>query len=155
MSAFQVFTRLFAVVSEWAHKEGYDSYGDYNRVRSSLILTSRATPPALVMVINLEKSDLKLSSTTQYLGMLIDTIRERAFPTDFHILGFGRQVPSVKMWQQLLGYVASLLQFVHRMHSLQWHLKTFWFAALDDLAKSVPFPKECKYCICWWLQEER
>ena len=65
----------------------------------------------LSVAINLEKSHLR---------MRIDTIQERVFPTDSWIVRFCDLVDkflllpalALKMWQQLLGHMASLEWFV-------------------------------------------
>ena len=70
----------------------------------------------------MKKSDLKLTSKVLYLGMLIGTIQERVSLTAFQITRFWDLVdkfliltsPPVKMWQQILGLIASLECFVLR-----------------------------------------
>ena len=88
-TAPQVFTRVFATVSAWAHSR---------RVRllwyldDWLVLASSETRAkhhvrellflchSLGIVINEEKSDLSSSQSVEYLGMSIDTVVARAFP---------------------------------------------------------------------------
>ena len=41
------------------------------------------------------------------------------------------------------------------MSPLQWLLRTFWSAALDDPVKQVPPSQECDKSIDWWFGEER
>ena len=68
----------------------------------------------------MKKSDLELISRGQCLGMLVDTIRERVYPTDSWITRFQdvadkfplHPSPLVKMWQQILSHLASLKWFV-------------------------------------------
>ena len=89
-TAPQVFTRVFAGVSAWAHSR---------RIRllryldDWLILSSSETRArqhvrellslchSLGIVINEEKSDLAPSQSVEYLGMTTDTVAARAFPT--------------------------------------------------------------------------
>ena len=61
------------------------------RIGSSPPAALGASPTALSdlgIVMNWEKSDLNPSSRAQYLGMLIDTIRERVYPVDTWIIRF-------------------------------------------------------------------
>ena len=76
----------------------------------------------LIMVIHWEISDLELTINTHYLQILIDVIQDRVCQTDSLIIRF-RDVldnflhllsPPVKMWQQILGYMAFLKRFVPR-----------------------------------------
>ena len=98
--------------------------------------------------------------------MLIGTIWERVFPADSQIVRFWDLTdnflllsPPTKMWQQLLGYMASLECFVprgcSRVHPLQWQLKSHWSLALDDPSVLVPMSQDYIMLVHWWLQEER
>ena len=73
----------------------------------------------LMIVINMEKSDLELTSKAQYLSAGRHHLREVLYHGfyDYHIPRCGGQVPSsdissTKMWQQILGHMASLGCFV-------------------------------------------
>ena len=88
---------MYSLVSEWAHWQGIYllQYPD-----NWLIITDSVPhvlePWELLLslckdlgiVINGEKSDLKPTSKAQYNGMLIDTIQERVYLTDYWIIRF-------------------------------------------------------------------
>ena len=85
----------------------------------------------LRIVLIWEKSYLWPTNKAQYLEMLIDIIQERVYLTDSQITRFLNVVDKLlcllsqlaKMWQQILGHMASLQRLVRRgrarMHSLQ------------------------------------
>ena len=87
-TAPQVFTRVFAAVSAWAHSHGIRLL---RYLDDWLVLTSSETEAkknvqdllslchSLGIVIN-EKSDLTPSQTANYLSMTIDTGAARIFP---------------------------------------------------------------------------
>ena len=90
-TASQIFTIVFARVSEWADKKGVQllHYLDNLLVIAEsvpLMLQHQEQLLQLCMIINQEKSDLKPSSMAQYLKMLIDTTRERVFLTNTYFI---------------------------------------------------------------------
>ena len=104
----------------------------------------------LGIVVDWEKSDLQPSTHVQHLGMLIDTSLKKVFPSGAHLARF-REVaisfplllsPPARMWQQLLGHMASLECFLPQsrslMHPLQWCLKDTWSSMVDDPAVQIP-----------------
>ena len=87
-TAPRVFTRIFAVVSAWAHSHGIRllRYLDDWLVLSSSEREAKQAIQSLLsvcrtlgIVIN-EKSDLVPSQTAKYLGMTIDTEAGKVFP---------------------------------------------------------------------------
>ena len=137
-TAPQVFTRVFAVVSAWAHSHGIrllrylddwlvlaasESEAKKN-VQDQLSLCH-----SLGIVIN-EKSDLVPSQTANCLGMTIDTGAARIFPSLAWVEKFLSVVetfctlsaPPAQLWQVVLGHLASLERLVPhsrlRMRSL-------------------------------------
>ena len=89
-TAPQVFTRVFATVSAWAHSRGVRllRYLDGWYVLASSETRAKqhvrdllSLCHSLGIVINEEKSDLNPSQSVEYLGMSIDTVVARAFPT--------------------------------------------------------------------------
>ena len=82
-TAPQMFTRVFAAVSSWAHSRGVRLL---RYLDNWLILSSSETKTrhhvnqlltlcrSLGIVINTEKSDLSPSRSVEYLGMIIDTV---------------------------------------------------------------------------------
>ena len=89
-TAPQVFTRVFAVVSAWAHSHGIRllRYLDDWLVLSSSEKEAKQAAQSLLslcrtlgIVINEKKSDLVPSQTAKYLGMTIDTEAGKVFPS--------------------------------------------------------------------------
>ena len=89
-TAPQVFTRVFAVVSAWAHSHGIRLlwYLDDWLVLSSSEKEAKQAVQSLLslcrtlgIVINEKKSDLVPSQTAKYLGMTIDTEAGKVFPS--------------------------------------------------------------------------
>ena len=151
-TAPQVFTRVFAAVSAWAHARGIRllRYLDDWLVLSSS--EKKATESirellsvcrTLGIVINEKKSDLVPSQSAKYLGMTIDTGAGKVFPSLARVEKFltvaerfcTMQSPPAQLWQVVLGHLASLERLVPhgrlRMRSLQWHLKSQWSPESD------------------------
>ena len=96
-TAPQFFNRVFSLVSDWSHRWGIcllRCLGDWLIIADwvpcllehwELLLNLCKD---LGIVINCEKSDLKPTNRAQYLGMLLDAIRERVCPTDSQIVRF-------------------------------------------------------------------
>ena len=148
-TAPQVFTRVFAVMSAWAHSHGIRllRYLDDWLVLSSSEREAKQAVQSLLsvcrtlrIVINEKKSDLMPSQTAKYLGMTIDTEAGKVFPSLARVEKFlmvaesfcAMDSPPAQLWQVILGHLASLERLVThgrlRMRSLQWHLKTRGFA---------------------------
>ena len=142
-TAPQVFTRVFAAVSAWAHSRriGLLRYLDDWLVLSSSEKKAKQAVQSLLslchtlgIVIN-EKSDLVPLQTAKYLGMTIDTGAGKVFPSLARVEKFlsvaerfcTMESPPVQLWQVILGHLASLERLVPhgrlRMRSLQWHLR--------------------------------
>ena len=95
-TALQVFTRVFAAVSVWAHSHGICllRYLDDWLVLASLEMEAKKNVQDLLslchslgIVIN-KKSDLVPSQTASYLGMIIDTGATRIFPSLVQVENF-------------------------------------------------------------------
>ena len=146
-TAPQVFARVFATVSAWAHARGIRllRYLDDWLVLSSSEKKAKESIRELLslcrtlgIVINEKKSDLVPSQSAKYLGMTIDTGAGKVFPSLARVEKFlavaerfcTMQSPSAQLWQVVLGHLASLERLVPhgrlRMRSLQWHLKSQW-----------------------------
>ena len=138
-TAPQVFTRVFAAVSAWAHSHGICllRYLDDWLVLASSEAVARKNIQDLLslchslwVVIN-EKSDLVPSQTANYLGMAIDTGTARIFPALALVEKFlsvperflAMSASPAQLWQVLLGHLASLERLIPhsrlRMRSLQ------------------------------------
>ena len=146
-TAPQVFTRVFAAVSAWAHSRGIRllRYLDDWLVLSSSEKKAKESIRELLslcrtlgIVINEKKSDLVPSQSAKYLGMTIDTSAGKVFQSLARVEKFltvaerfcSMQSPPAQLWQVILGHLASLERLVPhgrlRMRSLQWHLKMHW-----------------------------
>ena len=151
-TAPQVFTRVFAAVSAWAHSHGIRllRYLDDWLVLSSSEREAKQAVQLLLslcrtlgIVINEKKSDLVLSQTAKYLGMTIDTDAGKVFPSLARVEKFltvaenfcTMDAPPAQLWQVILGHLASLEGLVPhgrlRMRTLQWHLKAHWSPESD------------------------
>ena len=169
-TAPQVFTRVFVAVSSWAHSQGVRllRYLDNGLIMSSSEAKIKqhvnqllALCRSLGIVINKEKSDLSPSRSVEYLGMIIDTVSARAFPTKTRIQKFlslarkflSHPSPPAKRWQVLLGHMSSLEKLVPRarlwMRSLQWHLKSSWSTENDPPHLPVQRSRQVDRDISW------
>ena len=161
-TAPQVFTRVFAAVSSWAHSWGIRllQYLDDWLILSSSEAKTRqhlqqlfALCRSLGIIINEEKSDLSPSRSVEYLGMIIDTVSARAFPTETQIqkfLSLARKFLSqlntpAQRWQKLVPRARL------RMRSLQWHLKSSWSTENDPPHLPVPRSRQVDRDISWWM----
>ena len=172
INGLQVFTRVFATVSAWAHSCGVRllRYLDDWLVLASSEAKSRlyvrdllSLCHSLGVVLNNKKSELTLSRSDEYLGMTIDTVTARAFPTAAWIDKFlsrarrflAHQTPHAQLWQVLLGHMSSLEKLVPRgrlrMRSLQWHLKAHWFPETDPPRLPVPRSRQVEEDLAWWM----
>ena len=170
-TAPQVFTRVFAAVSEWAHSHGIrliryldnwlvlaSSERDAKQAIQSLLSLCRT----LGIVIN-KKSDLVPSQTEKYLGMIIDTEAGKFFLSLARVEKFltvaesfcTMDAPPAQLWQVILGHLASLKRLVPhgllRVRSLQWHLKAHWSPESDPPSLPVPLPREVRRDLSWLM----
>ena len=170
-TAPQVFTRVFAAVSAWAHARGIQllRYLDDWLVLSSSEKKAKESIRELLsvcrtlgIVIN-EKSDLVPSQSAKYLCMTIDTGAGMVFPSLARVEKFltvaerfcTMQSPPAQLWQVVLGHLASLEWLVPhgrlRMRSLQWHLKSQWSPESDPPSLPVALPEEARRDLSWWM----
>ena len=171
-TAPQVFTRVFAVVSAWAHSHGIRvlRYLEDWLVLSSSEQEAKQAVQALLslcrilgIVINEKKSGLVPSQTAKYLGMTIDTEAGKVFPSLARVEKFltvaesfcTMDAPPAQLWQVILGHLASLERLVPhgrlRMRSLQWHLKTHWSPESDPPSLPMALPEEARRDLSWWM----
>ena len=171
-TAPQVFTRVFAAMSAWAHSRGIRllRYLDDWLVLSSLEREGKQAVQSLLslchtlgIVINEKKSDLVPSQTAKYLGMTIDTEAGKIFPSLALVEKFltvaesfcTMDAPPAQLWQVILGHLASLERLVPhgrlRMRTLQWHLKAHWSPESDPPSPPVPLPQEVRQDLSWWM----
>ena len=171
-TAPQVFTRVFAAVSAWAHARGIRllRYLDDWLVLSSSEKKAKESIRELLslcrtlgIVINEKKSDLVPSQSVKYLGMTIDTGAGKVFPSLARVEKFltvaerfcSMQSPPAQLWQVILGHLASLERLVPhgrlRMRSLQWHLKSQWSPESDPPSLPVALLEEARRDLSWWM----
>ena len=171
-TAPQVFTRVFAAVSAWAHARGIRllRYLDDWLVLSSSEKKAKESIRELLsvcrtlgIVINEKKSDLVPSQSAKYLGMTIDTGAGKVFPSLARVEKFltvaerfcTLHSPPAQLWQVVLGHLASLERLVPhgrlRMRSLQWHLKSQWSPESDPPSLPVALPEEARRDLSWWM----
>ena len=169
-TAPQVFTKVFAAVSVWAHSHGIRLL---RYLDGWLVLASSEQEPGrlslchtLGIVINEKKSDLVLSQTAKYLGMTIDTKADKVFPSLARvekILMVAESFctmasPLAQLWQVVLGHLASLERLVPhsrlRMRSLQWHHKAHWSPETHPPSLPVPLPQEARRDLSWWMVKD-
>ena len=174
-TAPQVFTRVFAAVSAWAHSRGIRllRYLDDWLVLSSSEKKAKESIRELLslchtlgIVINEKKSDLVPSQSAKYLGMTIDTGAGKVFPSLARVEKFltvaerfcSMQSPPAQLWQVILGHLTSLERLVPhgrlRMRSLQWHLKTQWSPESDPPSFPVALPEEARRDLSWWMVKD-
>ena len=170
-TAPQVFTRVFAAVSAWAHSRGIRllRYRDDWLVLSSSEKKAKESIRELLslcrtlgIVINEKKSDLVPSQSAKYLGMTIDTGAGKVFLSLARVEKFlmvgesfcSMQSPPAQLWQVILGHLASLERLVPhgrlRMRSLQWHLKMHWSPESDPPLLPVALLEEARRDLSWW-----
>ena len=174
-TAPQVFTRVFAAVSAWAHSLGIRllRYLDDWLVLSSSEEKAKQSIRELLslcrtlgIVINEKKSDLVPSQAAKYLGMTIDTGAGKVFPSLARVEKFlsvaerfcSMQSPPAQLWQVILGHLASLERLVPHgrlwMRSLQWHLQSQWSPESDPPSLPVALPEEARRDLSWWMVKD-
>ena len=80
---------------------------------------------------NLPKSDLVPSQKKQYLGMILDSVQARVFPSPERVTRFQSlahtfledRAPTVVLWKSLLGHLASLERIVPGGQVRSWSLQ--------------------------------
>ena len=171
-TAPQVFTRVFAAVSAWAHSRGIRllRYLDDWLVLSSSEKRAKQAVQSLLslchtlgIVINEKKSDLVPSQAAKYLGMTIDTGAGKVFLSLARVEKFlsvaerfcAMESPPAQLWQVILGHLASLERLVPhgrlRMLSLQWQLKMHWSPESDPPSLPVALLEEARRDLSWWM----
>ena len=164
-TAPQVFSRVFAVVSAWAHTHRIRllRYLDDWLVLSSSEREAKQAVQLLLslcrtlgIVINEKKSDLVLSQTAKYLGMTIDTEAGKVFPSLVQVEKFltvaesfcTMDAPAAQLWQVTWLHSSGCAL---RMRTLQWHLKAHWSPESDPPSLPVLLPREVRGDLSWWM----
>ena len=96
-TAPQVFTRVFGPISAWAHAHGIRllRYLDDWLILASSEVELRRHVSMLIslcndlgIIVNEEKSDLEPKQRASYLGMMIDTVAGKIFPSESRVRNF-------------------------------------------------------------------
>ena len=172
-TAPQVFTRVFSLVSTWAHARGIRLLrylDDWLILADSEITLSEHVGQLLSLchdlgiVINKVKSDLEPKQRVKYLGMWIDSQVVKAFPTEARVNNLKEKVssflssptPRAKVWQVLLGHLSSLEKLVPkgrlRMRLLQLELRSKWSRSKDP-DQLIPWTPEIREDLEWWTDD--
>ena len=170
-TAPQVFTRILAAVSAWAHSHGIrllQYLDDWLVLASSEPEAKQAVRSLLSLchtlgiVINEKKSDLFPSQTAKYL----DTEAGKVYPSLARVEKFltvaesfcTMTSPPAQLWQVVLGHLASLERLVPhgrlRMRSLQWILKAHWSPETDPPSLHVPLLQKARRDLSWWMVKD-
>lgn len=152
--------RLHQYIDDWLCVSDTESQAREN-TRWLLETTNRVG-----LRVNLTKSELIPSQSIVFLGVLIDTVRFRAFPSTQRVDNFlSRLRPFMSdlerplwEWLSLLGHMASLEKLVFhsrtRMRTIQFHLKPFWTEPLQKY-RMVPVSAACRLTLAWWNDRDR
>ena len=168
-TAPQVFTRVMAPVSAIMHRLGFRILrylDDWLILGSSLEEVIRARDFLLhlcdifLIRVNLEKSSLIPSQDSTYLGMRINSLISRVFPTQGRLQKLASLLeeflsshsPSALLWMSLLGTMSSLTLLIPgarlRMRSLQIILRKSW--DFHHEAQKITYGTSCLGDLQWW-----
>ena len=172
LTAPQAFTRVMPPVSSTMHRHGFwilrylddwlvlgSSFRNLVRARDFLLWLYRE----LSVQVNLEKSSLTPTQTLDYLGMRLQMLHLRVFPTHKCVLKFASLVSnftschlqSLALWCQLLGVMSSLASIIPgsrlRMRSLQLPLNSA--GRLLPYSDSISWDASCLEDLWWWSNE--
>ena len=118
----QVFTAVMAPISVLAHKQGFRLHrylDDWLIAAPSRTEVLKAkdwilrTCQSLGLLINIEKSVLEPTQSIQYLGMQIDSVLTKVFPSEARITRFSTllqtflktEAPPAILWLRVLGLI--------------------------------------------------
>ena len=171
-TAPQVFTRVMAPISLIMHSHGFRilrylddwlvlgfSFQNLVRARDFLLWLCRE----LGVHVNLEKSSLTPTQTLDFLGMRLQALPLRVFPTPKRFLKLASLLSDftschpqpLALWRQLLGIMSSLASIVPgsrlRMRSLQLRLNSAGRLLPDS--DSVAWDSFCLEDLRWWSDE--
>ncbi len=174
-TAPQIFTEVMKTIGAYAHRRSirlHQYIDDWLCVADTEIQAREDTQWLLEMAtklglrVNLNKSELTPSQHIVFLGVLIDTVKMRAYPSDQRLNNFfNRMKPFLKdqerpMWEwlSLLGHMASLEKLVFharaRMRTLQFHLKLYWTEPIQK-HRMIPVSSICRLTLAWWNDRDR
>lgn len=174
-TAPQVFTRLMAPVSAVMHRSGFRLLrylDDWLLLASSQEEAEEALRFLLQLCrrlgiqVNWEKSSLQPAQERTFLGMKIQSIGLKVFPTDERLQNLCLNIesflaspaPSAKAWLKLLGHMSSLIHLVpnsrRRMRNLQLHLHQYWDGTTMSDQEPVPHTKGIEQDLAWWSDKQ-
>ena len=175
-TAPQVFTRVLAPLAKWLHLMDINIclYLDDWLLRSTSkeqCVEDRDKTLRLAqelgLLINKNKSQLDPSQQRTYLGMTLDALTFRVFPSIkrvdscLHLVQSFTQMDScsVRDWMKLLGTLTSMEMFVSlgRLHLrvFQFYLKALWSRKTETEDVVIPISAEIKEDLKWWMVRER
>ena len=111
-----------------------------------------------------EKSDLVPKFRMKYLGLVMDYVEMRAFPTEARIAKFmevsqcflALYSPPTQLWRSVLGHMSSLEKLMRdsrlRMRFLQFRLKNLWSTASDPPSQVVLLTENNQEDLRWWRE---
>ncbi len=170
-----VFTQVMKPIANRAHREGirlHQYIDDWLCVAETQHEAVSHTQRLLQLIrtlglkVNLEKSDLTPSTRVTYLGMVIDSVEFKVYPTLKRIEDLLRIINSflqedsqpVWKWLQILGHLVSLEKLVingrRRIRPLQFQLKEHWKYPQDRNRRVFVTP-ECRLAVIWWSTRQR
>ena len=170
-TAPQVFTRVMAPVASILHSRGIRMLrylDDWLILSSSEAGAVWAREEALHLcqqlgiVVNFEKSSLIPRQGATYLGMEIDSLSLKAFPTQKRLDALtniassflARREQPALLWLRLIGHLSSLSHLVpggrRRMRSLQLQLQSCWDRSTQDDQFLVPLSSSIREDLAWW-----
>lgn len=119
----------------------------------------------LGIVINWEKSSLTPSQSMTFLGMEIQSLPLKVFPSlarltnlRAHLTSFlASSHPPASEWISLLGHMASLIHIIsnsrRRMRSLQSQLHKIWDPQSQQDSICIPWNSDILEDLQWWLND--
>ncbi|MGL5407110.1 MAG: hypothetical protein ACRDAX_10115, partial [Propionibacteriaceae bacterium] len=128
--------------------------------------TTLSLAASLGLLVNFEKSHLTPTQSIVYLGIQMDSVAFRAFPSQGRQLQcldkvsafLGKETCSVREWMSLLGTISSLEKFVSlgRLHlrPLQFFLSSNW-SRKQDLEEVLFLTEEVKKHLKWWSDPKK
>ncbi|MEL7079526.1 MAG: reverse transcriptase domain-containing protein [Cyanobacteria bacterium J06582_2] len=175
-TAPQVFTRVFAQVGRWLRLSNVrvlmylDDWLVLNQSKEKLLRDVSLIlqlAQELGFLVNLSKSALVPSQTAVYLGMELDSRRFWVSPKQKRVDSFLSRLavfrscvsPPAVLWQQVLGHMTSLEQFVPgarlRMRLLQFHLRSNWDMVSSPETTLIAVPQGAVEDLVWWSDPTR
>ncbi|XP_041460869.1 uncharacterized protein LOC121412022 [Lytechinus variegatus] len=168
----RVFTRIVTTVAAYLRNQGLRLFvylddwlivaDSEAKLQAHLSLLLRVTQ-SLGFMINWEKSELTPSRVPMYLGARIDIPNQLARPSPDRVRSItslahsvrGRSHVKARVWLQLLGYMASLVDIIQDcrlyMRPFQRHLR-YCSPGVDSLQSRIPLPLSISRSLAPWTR---